>query len=81
MEKKNNNRSLERIRVQLELLKQRLENMDEILCIQEDILNLVNENTETLLKTIPVTSENNLKVYDIMKKAFKKGKMPGILFK
>ena len=73
--------NLEKIRTQIELLKLRLDNINKTLNFQEDILNMLTENTRLLLKKVAITSVNPNSTEEIMKKAFSKGRIPKILFK
>ena len=71
------------IRTQLDLLKQRLDNIDRVLNIQEEVLNLLNENTKFLYKEAMAFNNvnNNTPTYEIMRNAFSGRKIPKILFK
>ncbi len=81
MSHKTTDSNLEKIRSQIELLKLRLENINKTLNFQEDILNMLTENTKLLLKEATVTYSNPDSTCEIMRKAFSKGKIPKILFK
>ncbi|GEM_PF-2941161 len=81
MSNKTTDGNLEKIRTQLELLKLRLDNINKTLNFQEDILNILTENTRLLLKEVPVTTTDPNSTEAIMKKAFSKGRIPKILFK
>lgn len=76
MEHENNN--LERIKLEIDLLKQRFENLDHILRTQEEMLNHLAENTKSLLKDI-FSSKKDSSMEEIMKNAFSNKKMPKIL--
>lgn len=80
MYNKNQKDNFEKIKMQLDLLKQRLNNIDITLNIQEEILGAVTQNTKILFEEalVPVSGES---VEEIMKKALPKGKLPKILFK
>ncbi len=73
---------LDNLRMQLDLLKQRLDNIDRVLNIQEEVLSLLNENTKFLYKEALVYNNvNNTSTNEIMKNAFSGRKIPKILFK
>ena len=67
------------IRIQIDLLKNRLDNINNILNIQEEAINELVENTKTLLKEAVVPSTSASSIQEIMKKAFSKGRLPNIL--
>ena len=71
------NAKLETIKLQIDLLKKKLNNMDEILISQEKILNLIAEKSKTLF--LEATQETSPE--EIMKKIFPHKKLPKILFK
>ena len=73
--------NLEKIRTQLELLKLRLDNISKTLNFQEDILNILTENTRLLMKEVTTIPVNSSSTEEIMRKAFSKGRIPKILFK
>ena len=73
--------NLEKIRTQLELLKLRLDNISKTLNFQEDILNILTENTRLLMKEVTAIPVNSNSTEEIMRKAFPKGRIPKILFK
>ncbi len=75
------NTRLDNIRTQIDLLKERLDNLDRVLNIQEGVLNSLNENTKFLYKEALVFNNSNNSVHEIMKKAFSSKKLPKILFK
>ena len=74
-----NENNLEKIKLQINLLKENLDNIDKTLNIQEEAINTLHENSKTLFVEA-MTHENN-SIKQIMKTAFSKGKVPGILFK
>ena len=80
MENKNPKNNFDKLKTQIELLKQRLSNMDKILNIQEDILDVTCKNTESLFKDALIPKKVS-EVNDIMKNVFSKGTIPKILFK
>ena len=73
--------NLEKIRTQLKLLKLRLDNISKTLNFQEDILNMLTENTQLLMKEVTAIPINSNSTEEIMRTAFSKGKIPKILFK
>ncbi len=75
------NKNLNNIRTQIDLLKQRLEGIDKTLELQEEILDLLHENSKSLIKDAISHNRNSSTADEIMKSAFSKGKLPKILFK
>lgn len=73
--------SLEKIRSQIDQLKERLENIDKVLNVQEEAINLLHENTKALLQEATVSYNNTDSTEEIMKKFFSTGKLPKILYK
>lgn len=67
------------IKTQIHIIKQRLENIDKILNLQEKTLEVIQENTRALFKEAIFEKRPN-NIEDIMKSVFKKKKLPGILF-
>ena len=70
---------LENIKSQIELLKKKLNSIDEILSIQEKALDLIDEKSKSLF--IESQLNNNLSPEEIMKNIFKTKKLPDILLK
>lgn len=77
---KNTDKNLEKIRVQIELLKKRIHNMDRTLTVQEKAIDLIDEKSKTLLKDAQLGSKD-ISIEEIMKNAFSGKTMPSILFK
>ena len=71
-------KNLEKIRVQIELLKKRITNMDKTLVLQEKAIDLIDEKSKALLREAQF-SDINLSVEQIMKNAFKGKTLPKIL--
>ena len=71
-------KNLEKIRVQIELLKKRITNMDRTLVLQEKAIDLIDEKSKALLREAQF-SDINLSVEQIMKNAFKGKALPKIL--
>ena len=78
MTNNNSEKNLERIRVQIELLKKRINNMDRTLDIQEKAIDLIDEKSKALLREAQF-SNINMSVEQIMKNAFKGKTLPKIL--
>ena len=78
MTNSNREKNLEKIRVQIELLKKRINNMDRTLLLQEKAIDLIDEKSKALLKEAEF-SNLNLPVEQIMKNAFKGKALPKIL--
>ena len=76
----NKEKNLERIRVQIELLKKRINNMDKTLSIQEKVIDLIDEKSKSLLREAQF-SDINLSVEQIMKNAFSDKSLPKILLR
>ncbi|MBI3591653.1 MAG: hypothetical protein HY094_09800 [Candidatus Melainabacteria bacterium] len=74
-------KNLKNIRTQIELLKERLDNIDKTLNTQEEVLDLLFEDSKSLLQEASICKQDNNNVVDIMKRAFTQGKLPKILFK
>lgn len=72
--------SLNKIKAQIQILKQRFDSMEQTLNIQEEILNLLSEQAKTLCKEAAY-NKDSYSVEKIMKRAFSKGTFPKILFK
>lgn len=73
--------NLEKIRFQIELLKERLDNIDKVLNVQEEAINLLQENTKSLFKEATVSYNSTDSVEEIMKSVFFKGRLPKIFNK
>lgn len=73
--------NLEKIRSQIDLLKERLDNIDKVLNVQEEAINLLQENTKSLFKEATVSYNSTDSVEEIMKSVFFKGRLPKILNK
>ena len=76
----NTDKNLEKIRVQIELLKKRIHNMDRTLSVQENAIDLIDEKSKALLREAQF-SNIDLSVEQIMKNAFKGKTLPKVLFK
>ena len=76
----NSDKNLERIRVQIELLKKRINNMDRTLTVQEKAIDLIDEKTKDLLKEAQF-SNLDMSVEQIMKNAFSSKTLPKVLFR
>ena len=78
----NNSRdkNLEKIRVQIELLKKRITNMDRTLDLQEKAIDLIDEKSKTLLREVQF-SNITMPVEQIMKNAFSSKTLPKVLFR
>ena len=74
-------KNLDTMRVQIELLKKRLDNIEQVLNIQEKIIDMLNENTKILYKDTFAYSKQTNPVEQIMKNAFPSKELPKILFK
>lgn len=72
--------STENIRVQIELLKNKLDNIEETLNIQEEVLDLLSRKSKSLFEDA-IRETRTFNQEDIMRKAFTKGRIPKILFK
>lgn len=75
MQKETNN--LENIRIQINLIKERLNFIDKTLVVQEKLISDLSENTKSLLKDALGSGENT--VTQIMAKQFRGKQLPGIL--
>ena len=71
-------KNLEKIRVQIELLKKRINNMDRTLTVQEKAIDLIDEKAKALLREAQFSSLD-MSVEQIMKSAFKSKSLPKIL--
>ena len=71
--------NLEKIRTQIELLKMKLNNIDKTLCLQEKVLNLIDEKTNSLFKETKTSKTTS--AHEIMKSAFSGKNIPKILLK
>ena len=78
MPNNNKEKNLEKIRIQVELLKTRINNMDKTLILQEKAIDLIDEKSKTLLREAQFSSLN-LSTEQIMKNAFKSKTLPKIL--
>ena len=74
-------KNLEKIRIQIELLKQRLDNIDRTLDLQEEVLDVLDENSKSLLQDALNKNQQGNSVNEIMKSAFTRGNIPKILSK
>lgn len=76
----NNNRenNLEKIRIQIEILKKRINNMDKTLTLQEQTIDLIEEKSKDLMKEASLSTVS-MSVEEIMKNAFSGKKLPKIL--
>ena len=72
-----NNNKLKNIKLQIELLKHKLSNMDKILSSQEKALNTIDERAKTLI----LESNFSPSPEEIIKQVFSNKKIPKILFK
>ena len=72
--------NLEKIRLQLRCLKQRLENIDQTLLCQEKVLEQMDNKSKSMLQEIEIEN-NGSSVEEVMRSAFKSNKLPKILFK
>ncbi len=73
-------KNLEKIKMQIELLKKRIHNMDETLSTQEQAIDLIDERAKNLLTEAQLDNPD-MSVEGIMKKAFHGSKIPKILLK
>ncbi len=71
-------RNLEKIRIQIELLKKRIQNMDKTLSTQERTIDLIDEKSKNLFREAQLTN-TDLSVEEIMKKAFPGKTLPKFL--
>ena len=69
------------LRTQITILKQRLENIGSTINVQEQILDILTENTKSLLKEAVPVSKSGDSVEEIIKRAFTGGKLPKSLSK
>ena len=76
----NTNKNVENIRKQIDHLKVRLNNIDKNLDTQQEALDILYENSKTLLNEA-FNFKNKVSVEEIMKRVFSEGKMPKIMFK
>lgn len=74
----NSKMSAENIRVHIELLKNRLDNIEDALNVQEEVIDLLYEKSKSLFEDA-LKETKSLNEGDIIKKAFKKGRIPKIL--
>ena len=74
----NKEKNLEKIRVQIELLKKRINNMDKTLALQEKAIDLIDEKSKALLREAQLNGII-LSVEQIMKNAFSGKTLPKIL--
>lgn len=75
-------KKLKYIKAQIEALKNRLESIDKVLGLQEQLINLISTETHKRFLNNPAfCKEESNSVEKIMKKAFSKGLLPKILFK
>ncbi len=76
----NNDRenNLEKIRVQIELLKKQINNMERTMTVQEKAIDLIDEKSKTLLKEVQFNNINT-SVEEIMRNAFSGKALPKIL--
>lgn len=75
----NSENNLEKIKTQISFLKEKLDNIDKTLNVQEEAINTLHENSKSLL--LEAMTHENSSVKQIMKTAFTKGKIPDIFFK
>ena len=75
------NKNLNNIRNQIDLLKQKLDGIDKTLELQEEVLDILQENSKSLIRDALSPNKGSYSVDEIMKSAFSKGKLPKILFK
>ena len=78
MTNNNGEKNLEKIRVQIELLKKRINNMDRTLDLQEKTIDLIDEKSKALLREVQF-SNITMPVEQIMKNAFSDKTLPKIL--
>ena len=78
MTNNNKEKNLEKIRIQIELLKKRINNMDRTLTLQEKAIDLIDEKSKALLREARFTNINT-SVEQIMKNAFSGKSLPKIL--
>ena len=78
MTNKNTESNLEKIRVQIELLKKQINNMDRTLTIQEKAIDLIDEKSKILLKEAQF-SNINISAEQIMKNTFSGKPLPKTL--
>lgn len=69
------------IRSQINYLKQKLDSLDKTINVQEQILEVLNEDTKKLFPDVLRPVNNSDSVEEIMKSAFSKGKLPKSLLK
>ena len=72
--------STENIRVQIELLKNKLDNIEETLNVQEEVLDLLYRKSKSLFEDA-IKETRTFSQEDIIRRAFTKGRIPKILFK
>lgn len=70
----------EDIKKQINIIKAKLENIDKTLNIQEKTLDLIQENSRSLLSEA-ISNKKEANLEEIMKSVFKENKLPKILFK
>lgn len=72
--------STENIRVQIELLKNKLDNIEKTLNVQEEVLDLLSRKSKSLFEDV-IKGTHSFSQEDIMRRSFTKGRIPKILFK
>ena len=75
------NKNLATIRSQIDLLKQKLDSIDKTLELQGEVINLLEENSKSLIKDVLPGHKNTFSTDEVMKNAFSKHRLPRILFK
>jgi len=65
------------VKKEINTLKQRLDNLDDLLKTQEESINELFNNTQNIF--YEATNNKTNSIQEIMKKAFLTGKLPGIL--
>ena len=79
MNNNNTSKNLQSIRNQIDLLKERLDGIGKTLDFQEEVLDMLYENSKSLIQDALFT-EKNYSVDEIMKNAFKTKQIPKILY-
>lgn len=78
MEKMEN---IEKIKLEIELLKRHLDKVENTLYSHEQFIDLATKHVESLLSEVLYNTINKDPLENIMKRAFSKGKIPNILLK
>ncbi|MBI2995492.1 MAG: hypothetical protein HYY52_02135 [Candidatus Melainabacteria bacterium] len=81
MNNKQSENNLKDIRTKIDELKERLNNIDRNLNLQEKILDELNQDSKSLFQNTPLTHKSTNSMEDIIRGAFAKRRIPKIFFK